>query len=471
MKRTISGLVMAVALAATLAMSFAWTGQTAVQAQETEPSAALNLDVTIETADGEIITLPLQIDEETFSVLMQQAPAAAVMDAVAQLAGRELQTITVVAPAVFTPTAAMLVIEPFAEPSPPVDLTTTLAITVPPASEVSIPVVTVAANLRSGPSIEANVVGQIGAGAEITIAGRNSDGSWYQLDDGSWVVGFVVDDAPPALPIVVDGMLAITQTVPATVTGGALILRAGPSRTDNSLGTYEGGTVTAVLTRSPDGNWLQVLMRDGKTGWMSADFLDVADSLEDLPAVISTESLAITGQVVDGAGEGIGGIVVAATHTGGGPVPRVDVTTASDGAFTLYMRPGGETEWTVQIAGVGCDSRIVNDRCQLFGYYAAVPQVDVVLPSEEPVTLAYADATSFIAGTVLDAEGNPVGDDVRVSAAREDGARTFGLTSSTGKFVLPAADGMWTVSTQNGPSVEVEVPEKSAPEPIELALE
>ena len=470
MKRTISGLVIAVALAAALASSFAWMGQETVQAQETEPATTFGLDVTIQTADGEVITLPLQFDDETFAVLMEQAPTAAVMDAVTKLAGRELQTITVVADAVFTPAAAMLIIQPIEAPAPP-ETVATLAITVPPASEVVIPVINTAANLRAGPTTEAAVVGQIAAGAEITIAGRNSDGSWFQLDDGSWVVGFVVDDAPPALPVIVDGAPSVTQTVPATVTGGALVLRAGPSLTDNSLGTYEGGTVTAILSRSPDGGWLQVLTPDGKTGWMSADFLDVADSLENLPAVISSERLAITGQVVDGDGEGIGGIVVSATHADGQPVPRVDGTTASDGAFTLYMRPGGETEWTVQIAGVGCDSRIVNDRCQLFGYFAAVPQADVSLPSEEPVTLAYAEATSFIAGTVLDAEGNPVGDDIRVSAEREDGARTFGLTSSTGKFVLPAAAGLWTVSTPNGPPVEVEAPDKSAPEPIELALE
>ena len=281
----------------------------------------------------------------------------------------------------------------------------------------------------------------------------------------------MVQNAPAGLPIVLDGTTTVRETIPATVTGGAVVLRAGPGQTDESLGAYEEGVVTAVLSRAPDGDWLEVLAPDGAIGWMSSEFLDVVDTLEGLPTVISSVGSAITGQVVDAAGEGIGDIVVSATPAGGRSISRVDATTASDGAFSLYMTPGGTVEWTVQIAGVGCDSRIVNDRCQLFGYFAAIPAADVTLPSGDPVTLVYEDATSFIAGTVLDAGGEPVSDGVRVSAEREDGARTAGLTSSTGKFVLPAAAGLWTVATENGPSLEVEVPDKSAPEPVDLPLE
>lgn len=488
MIRTISSLLIAATLAMTLAASFVWIEHATVQAQEAEPSTALGLDVTIETAQGDVITLPLQIDAETLAVLMEQAPAAAVMDTVAQLVGQEVQTITIVAPAVFTPVTSMLLIEPIELPSPPLPVTgtaaiteaapaitateaTPLEITVPPATEAPPPRITSVANLRAGPTTDAEILGQIDANTQITITGRNSDGSWYRLEDGSWVAGFLVENAPDVLPVIVEGNITILETIPATVTGTAVVLRAGPSLNDQSLGALEGGTVTAVLSRAPDGEWLEVLAPDGTTGWMSADFLEVGESPAGLPAVISSDRAAITGGVVDGEGEGIGGIVVAATHTGGQAVPRVDATTASDGSFTLYMSPGGATNWTVEIAGVGCDSRIVNDRCQLFGYFAAVPEVDVTLPAEEPVTLVYEDATSFIAGTVVDSNDNPVGDGIAVGAEREDGARTAGLTSSTGKFVLPAGPGVWTVSTESGPTIEVEVPERSAPEPVDLQLE
>ena len=72
---------------------------------------------------------------------------------------------------------------------------------------------------------------------------------------------------------------------------------------------------------------------------------------------------------------------------------------------------------------------------------------------------------------MVDAEGNALEDGIRVVGEREDGARTSGETSSTGKFVLPAAAGVWTVSVEGGPALEVEVPERSAPEPVELTLE
>ena len=349
--------------------------------------------------------------------------------------------------------------------------TATLAITVPPATKSEPPIVTSAANKRNAPTIEANVIGQIAANTEITVTGRNSDGSWLHLDDGAWIASFLVENAPASLPIVVEGATTVLETIPATITGGTVVLREGPSQSDASIKTYEGGTVTAVINRSADGDWLEILTPDGEVGWMSAEFLDVAETLEGLPAVVSSQQTAIRGQVVDGEGEGIGGIVISATQTDGGPVPRLDATTASDGSFTFYMTPSGATEWTVRIAGVGCDSRIVNERCQLFGYFAAAPTADVVLPLEEVVTLVYEEATSFIAGTVVDADGEPVGEDIRVSAEREDGATTAALTSSSGKFVLPADTGVWEVSTESGPALEVEVPEKSAPEPIELAIE
>ena len=489
MKRTLLSLLYSSALAAAMFAAFAWGEPVTVQAQETEQPIVLGIDVTIETADGDVITLPLQIDDETLLSLTALPPSLAVMDVMNQLVGRELLTITIAAPTVFTPVASALVIEPLELPVPPLGsspaltgtgtvsevaaaeaATETVSVEVPPVVEEEPAVVTAAANLRDGPTIEANVIGQISADTVVTLTGRNSDGSWFQIDDGSWVVGFVVQNAPATLPIVMqDGTMA-RNTIPATVTGTAVVLRSGPSQNDESLGAYEDGTVAAVVSRSPDGGWLEVLAPDGKLGWMSADFLDVADALEGLPTVISTVGSTLTGQVVDNAGEGIGDIVVSATPTGQA-APRVDATTASNGAFTLYMTPGEAREWTVRIVSVGCDSRIVNDRCQLFGYFASVPEVQVTLPSEQPITLVYEEATSFIAGTVVDAEGEPMGENIRVTAEREDGARTAGLTSSTGKFVLPAASGMWTVATDDGPSIEVEVPEKSAPEPVDIPLE
>lgn len=66
------------------------------------------------------------------------------------------------------------------------------------------------ANLRAGPGTEYAVVGQAQAGQTLEIVARNGAGDWYQLVDGTWIVGFLVDNAPdvgvaaniPAPPVV-----------------------------------------------------------------------------------------------------------------------------------------------------------------------------------------------------------------------------------------------------------------------------
>lgn len=476
MKRISLSVLAALLLAAVLMASLVWAGTPVAFAQETDTAAELQLDVTVELADGDVITVPLTIAQEDLFALLELPAVATAVDAAIPLVGRELQTITVAVPAIFTPTTAALRIVSSVPVAPEPPVTTTLAITVPapaPALAVDlVPMATANANLRAAPTTSADIVGQATAGQALMIRARNVDGSWYQLADGSWVVAFLVENAPEGLPIVVDGGVVLTETVPATVTSQALVLRAGPDVDEDSLGSYAQDTVMAVVGLSPDGNWLEVVAPDGKQGWMSAAFLELGVAQEALPeSAVPALPASIGGTVVDDAGEGIIGIVVAATSPEGDEELSVEATTDEDGAFVLDLAPGSTGTWTVEIAGVGCDSRIVNERCQLFGYYAAVPAAEVDLAGSEPVTLTYAEAVSFIAGSVVDADGNALQGGIRVVGEREDGARTSGETSSSGKFVLPAAPGLWTVSTEDGPAVEVEVPERSAPEPIELTLE
>lgn len=54
------------------------------------------------------------------------------------------------------------------------------------------------ANLRSGPATTFDIVGSVDAGQALVISARNQDGSWFQLDSGAWIAGFLVDSAPAA---------------------------------------------------------------------------------------------------------------------------------------------------------------------------------------------------------------------------------------------------------------------------------
>ncbi|MCB0310791.1 MAG: SH3 domain-containing protein, partial [Bdellovibrionales bacterium] len=53
-----------------------------------------------------------------------------------------------------------------------------------------------AANLRSGPGTDYNVVGQSKQGDILEIVGQSDDGAWYQLDDSVWIAASLVEVAP-----------------------------------------------------------------------------------------------------------------------------------------------------------------------------------------------------------------------------------------------------------------------------------
>ncbi len=57
------------------------------------------------------------------------------------------------------------------------------------------------ANLRSGPGTTFDLTGSITAGTALTIIGRNEAGDWLKLENGAWIFGELVDNAPTDLPV------------------------------------------------------------------------------------------------------------------------------------------------------------------------------------------------------------------------------------------------------------------------------
>lgn len=58
------------------------------------------------------------------------------------------------------------------------------------------------ANLRAGPGTEFSVVGSVERGDLLNLVARNEAGDWYQMDDGSWIFGQLVEGTPGQLPVV-----------------------------------------------------------------------------------------------------------------------------------------------------------------------------------------------------------------------------------------------------------------------------
>ena len=57
------------------------------------------------------------------------------------------------------------------------------------------------ANLRGGPGTGYPVIGGLPAGSPVEVKSRTESGDWLQLTSGAWIAAFLIDDAPPRLPI------------------------------------------------------------------------------------------------------------------------------------------------------------------------------------------------------------------------------------------------------------------------------
>jgi uncharacterized protein YraI len=144
-------------------------------------------------------------------------------------------------------------------------------------------------HVRSGPGPEyREESSRLRRGDNISIIGRNADGSWLQISGSGqrWVSAshITVNGNRNTLPI------TFTETggwgsrgVPtgATVrTTDILRIRGCPSTTCRQLenpDTLERGSVVDVIARSSDGTWLKVNVRRGNgtygSGWISANYV------------------------------------------------------------------------------------------------------------------------------------------------------------------------------------------------------
>lgn len=132
----------------------------------------------------------------------------------------------VVDPPTETPTVEQVAPTPTDTPTPtetPTEVPTATAVplapTATPTPEAAKPSANGVANLRAGPGTEYAVVGQAQAGQALEVVARNGAGDWYQLAEGAWVAGFLVDDAPD---------VAVAATIPPTPEPPAAVAPTSP---------------------------------------------------------------------------------------------------------------------------------------------------------------------------------------------------------------------------------------------------
>ena len=200
-----------------------------------------------------------------------------------------------------------------------------LAEPAPEAAEDLITVVNRNANVRTGPGTDHPIAYWLTAGAEVTVVGRNVDGTWLRIehrDRPGWIAAALIDIAtegaaelpepasePTPEPAVVaeptpelsPEPVAEPELTPApttatrptvTVTGTVVNLRTGPS-TDHAIdGQVRAGDRLRVTGRNAAGGWLRVMhpTAAGKHVWIYGSLTDIdATTVQTLGVVTAVE--------------------------------------------------------------------------------------------------------------------------------------------------------------------------------------
>ena len=142
----------------------------------------------------------------------------------------------------------------------------------------------------------------------------------------------VIEPTPTAEPTI-----RAEATLSVEITVENLNLRAGPSTTYAILASYPKNTDVIVTARVPGSEWVRVLMPDEKTGWMSAELLGLGEDVAYLPLEEVTESIVVSGRVIDSDARPIDHVVVAVLQRLAESTLRADAVTDAEGYWYAYI--------------------------------------------------------------------------------------------------------------------------------------
>ena len=196
---------------------------------------------------------------------------------------------------------------------------------------------TIKVNVRSGPGIGFDSLGQLEAGEKVQITVHDPSGAWYQIlyptapQGRGWVTAqYVTVAAGTAIP------LEATPT-PSGPVGQVILLlnvRSGPGTSFNTLGMLEPGVSVSLTGKNTTASWFQVVYPAGPGGhgWVNAEYVQTEDAA-DLPVLDDY------GNTVTPASAGTSGPVLTPTPTVGpayadgdsSASPAIRVTFSADG--------------------------------------------------------------------------------------------------------------------------------------------
>ena len=163
---------------------------------------------------------------------------------------------------------------------------TPTAPTTPPPSGATATITTGSLNVRSGPGLGYNVLGQVHLGQVVTLIGRNSEGTWVKiptfggLNEGWISVAYIQPNvAISSLPVI--GTPTLSSI--GVLNTGAANVRSGPGLEFTSITTVNFGTTVTLIGRNSAGNWLKVQLASGTQGWIHASLLNINVAVNTLP--------------------------------------------------------------------------------------------------------------------------------------------------------------------------------------------
>jgi hypothetical protein len=175
----------------------------------------------------------------------------------------------------------------------------------------------------------------------------------------------------------------------ATVNAATLNMRTGPSILHDILNQYQKDDTVTLIGVAPGNQWVKILTKDNKTGWMLASHLTIDGAVQSLPTLPISESLVAVGKVVDANGTGLPGIQVALTRMGGVEAVRVDGISLADGTVYIYAPIEYQGTWLAGVVGVDCTSQLVDANCRFGGKFSPADGIKLKLPQDTEILFTY----------------------------------------------------------------------------------
>jgi hypothetical protein len=150
-------------------------------------------------------------------------------------------------------------------------------------------------NVRAGPSVLTDRIGQVRRGQTYQIIGRDERARWFLLqlsDRQGWVLGYYlyIPQNEFSAPVVSDFLLtgnpaAYSPTGVVAQSFATVRLRRLPTIYAEQIGRITWGGAVGVVARDPSGEWWQVVWKD-TLGWVASSYFRIVEgNLNSVPVV------------------------------------------------------------------------------------------------------------------------------------------------------------------------------------------